>query len=293
VAPGPPFATHIPDAPGLAQYVVLDDWQSPSPLHAVLHALLVAQMKPPGHPAADALVHVPVPSHIRWGVIMPEAHCESAQTVVAGYTSHAEPFARQSPSVAHEAAPWSVHDVAQQIEPPPVAVMHAPLVHCEPAVHDCPLPRSAHVVPWQSPLAQSADAPHVLPTPHVLLCPSHVLPPQSVSVSVPFFTPSVHVAAWHVRGDPVHTLSAQSPATVHDLPVPHLGHVAPPQSMSVSSASLTVSLQCAATQVPLPLQTVPPLSVHGVPWEAFVAPQVCEVHVRVAHTVPVAVQSLG
>jgi hypothetical protein len=52
------------------------------------------------------------------------------------------------------------------------------------------------------PLTQS------LPALQILLVPqrTHTFgPPQSVSVSVPFLTPSGHAAAWHFSGLPLHT----------------------------------------------------------------------------------------
>jgi hypothetical protein len=56
-------------------------------------------------------------------------------------------------------------------------------------------------VPLQKPLLQSVAKPQVWPAPHA----GHVPPPQSMSVSLPFLTPSRHVGAWHVMGDPAHT----------------------------------------------------------------------------------------
>src|SRR5262245_3265565 len=77
--------------------------------------------------------------------------------------------------------------------------------------------------------AQSAFARHVLPSAHLV---GHE-PPQSMSVSVPFFTPSTQVGAWQMF--PVHT---------------PLGHI-PPATHS--------------TQVDIPLQTAPPIWLHTVP----------------------------
>jgi hypothetical protein len=54
-----------------------------------------------------------------------------------------------------------------------------------------------------------------------------------LSVSVPFLTPSEHVAAAHVPFEqkPV----AQSPPDRQPWPVAHVGHVPPPQSVPVSA----------------------------------------------------------
>jgi hypothetical protein len=51
---------------------------------------------------------------------------------------------------------------------------------------------------WHTPLVhtpelQSPPPPQVCPLSHFV----EQLPPQSLSVSLPFFTPSVHVAFWH------------------------------------------------------------------------------------------------
>jgi hypothetical protein len=118
-----------------------------------------------------------------------------------------------------------------------------------------------------------------------------VVPPQSTSVSLPFFTPSVQLAAEQVFKVGSQTLSTQSDPTRHVSPSAHGEHVAPPQSTSVSSASFTPSAQCAATHAPVPSQTVPPPSVHVVPLAAFVVPHTLPVHVLLLQTVPVGAQS--
>ena len=69
-------------------------------------------------------------------------------------------------------------------------------------------------------------------------------PPQSVSVSAPFRTKSVHVAVWQVV---LHTLLWQSPGAPHTCPAPQrAAHAAPPQSTPVSSWLDTPSVQVAA-----------------------------------------------
>ena len=55
----------------------------------------------------------------------------------------------------------------------------------------------------QLPDVQSALMPHPIPTAQVFPAASHVVPPQSVPVSAPFCTVSVHVAAWHFSGAPL------------------------------------------------------------------------------------------
>jgi hypothetical protein len=73
---------------------------------------------------------------------------------------------------------------------------------------------SAHVGAWHTPLVhtplwQSVLARHFLPSRHAV----QAAPPQSTSVSVPFFARSPHPAAWQ---DPlVHTALTQSVAAWH------------------------------------------------------------------------------
>ena len=129
----------------------------------------------------------------------------------------------------------------------------------------------------QTPSLQSPALEHVLPGPQV----GQVPPPQSTSVSTPFFTPSVQVAAWHKP--PVQTPLWQSPVPLHLRPVPQ-GAQEPPQSRSVSAPFFTPSMQVAATHMceaqvpvtqslpltqathwPLPSQTLPPPWVQAVP----------------------------
>jgi hypothetical protein len=72
------------------------------------------------------------------------------------------------------------------------------------------------------------------------------LPPQSMSVSLPFFVRSPHVEARHVPS--VHAPSVQSEPTWQRMPTAHGGHVAPPQSMSVSVESCTPLVHDAVAQ---------------------------------------------
>jgi hypothetical protein len=100
------------------------------------------------------------------------------------------------------------------------------------------------ICPEQTPLWQSLGA--------VQLCPGgqsgHVVPPpQSTPLSLPFFTPSLHVGARQVT---LQTPLRQSEASEQSLPTTHLLH-APPQSTSVSVPFLTVSLHAGARQVTL------------------------------------------
>jgi hypothetical protein len=119
----------------------------------------------------------------------------------------------------------------------------------------------------------------------------HAGPPQSTSVSISFWTPSVQVGAWHVP--PLHTPSTQSAFTLQMRPSAHAAHVPPPQSVSVSLPSLTPSMHDDGTHLPLPSQALPPWSLHTVPLTASFAPQAFAVHVAVTHVVPRDGQSPG
>jgi hypothetical protein len=94
----------------------------------------------------------------------------------------------------------------------------------------------------------------------------HVGPPQSLSVSAAFLTPSVHDAAWHVPD--VHTEDTQSVLAVQILLVPQRAQMpAPPQSLSDSPPFFRPSEHVGAWHLPLwhePLsQSVP--AVHVLP----------------------------
>ena len=87
----------------------------------------------------------------------------------------------------------------------------------------------------QTPLAQSSGPPHTFVSAHL----AHVPPPQSMSVSAPFFTASPQVGA--EQTPPLQTPLTQSLARRQILPVPHLGQAPPPQSTSVSVPFFTPS----------------------------------------------------
>jgi len=92
-----------------------------------------------------------------------------------------------------------------------------------------------HLPPLQTPLVQSEETLQSLPSTHLVAQVGDVeaTPPQSTSVSVPFFTPSMHLGARQTL--PVQTLDWQSVATAQALLVGQRLHVVlPPQSTSVS-----------------------------------------------------------
>jgi hypothetical protein len=88
-------------------------------------------------------------------------------------------------------------------------------------------------------------------------------PPQSASVSEPFFTVSAQVGAAQVRLAAGHTAFTQSVPSLHALPSSQRGQVGPPQSMSVSVPFFTPSAQLLSLQSPpeqLPLSQSVPLT---------------------------------
>jgi hypothetical protein len=74
-------------------------------------------------------------------------------------------------------------------------------------------------------------------------------PPQSMSLSLPFFTPSAQLGAWHRPA--VQSRLAQSPFPPQVLPGAHAVQRDPPQSTSLSPAFCVPSEHVAATQTPL------------------------------------------
>jgi len=89
-------------------------------------------------------------------------------------------------------------------------------------------------------------------------------PPQSLSVSVPFITPSMQVGAWQVVAQ---TPDEQSVAALHFFPTAHTGQ-GPPQSTSVSVPLATLSVHVGSWQA-LPTHT--PL------WQSPALPQMAAV----------------
>ncbi len=87
-----------------------------------------------------------------------------------------------------------------------------------------------------TPLWQSAPVLQSLPVAH----PVGQEPPQSVSVSLPFFTPSLQVGSWQVL--PEHTALLQSLPSLQLRPGVQSVQE-PPQSVSLSSPFSTLSVQ--------------------------------------------------
>jgi hypothetical protein len=83
-----------------------------------------------------------------------------------------------------------------------------------------------------------------IPAGHAL----HTAPPQSMPVSLPFFTPSVQVGG--AQMPLVHTREVQSAAIAHCFPGAQAGQTEPPQSTSVSVPFLTPSAQIGLAHTP-------------------------------------------
>lgn len=83
-----------------------------------------------------------------------------------------------------------------------------------------------HTFDWQSELALQAK-----PRAHGEQMP----PPQSTSVSAPFFIPSMQLAEETQISIALQKLEMQSESEKHIFPPLHFGHVPPPQSMSDSA----------------------------------------------------------
>src|SRR5436190_2068546 len=103
-----------------------------------------------------------------------------------------------------------------------------------PSVQSAP----THTFAVQTPVTQAPATLQVLVAAHLV----HE-PPQSLSVSLPFLTLSLHCGAAQVPA--VQTPLSQSAPTEHLLPGTHGLQVAPPQSRSVSLPFFTPSAQFA------------------------------------------------
>jgi hypothetical protein len=88
--------------------------------------------------------------------------------------------------------------------------------------------------------SQSLPTLHPAPSAHF----GQPSPPQSLSVSVPFFTPSLQLGSAHFP--PLQVMLAQSFDTLQALPIPHRFMQLPPQSTSDSVPSRAPLLHAAA-----------------------------------------------
>jgi hypothetical protein len=162
------------------------------------------------------------------------------------------------PKVAHVAQPsqWpAVQELLEQSEPMPQVLPGAHFPQGPPQSTSDSLPflmLSLQVAVWQTPpvhtpLVQSPADAHFWPSAHLRVAAQ--APPQSVSLSVPFFTPSEQLGDAHAW--PVHTPLAQSPLTAQPSPVGQRAQLlAPPQSTPVSRPFSTRSVQLGALHLP-------------------------------------------
>ena len=81
----------VPDAPGFMHW--FGDTQSATDVHAVLHAVLLAQRKPPGQAPDDPATHVPVPLHVAPLVSALPEHAAEPHVVPLGTLLQAEALA--------------------------------------------------------------------------------------------------------------------------------------------------------------------------------------------------------
>jgi hypothetical protein len=171
----------------------------------------------------------------------------------------------QSVSLSPPFLTLSLHAAVAQMPPVQTPLPQSvPNVQILPAAHGVQLPPQSMSVSepfftvseqpavWQTELEQIADvqsvaAAHALPTPHLVaqVAPVVATPPQSTSVSVPFFTASGQTGA--LQRELVQTPLTQSAPAEHPEPVAHrfAGAQLPPQSIAVSVPFFTVSPQVA------------------------------------------------
>ncbi len=98
----------------------------------------------------------------------------------------------------------------------------------------------------QTELAQSPRRRQAFPATH-----GEQVPPQSLSVSSPSFTPLPHPAVTQTLAGEQSPVAQSEPAW-QPRPTPHVGQLPPPpQSTSVSAPFWTVSVQSGAWQMPL------------------------------------------
>ena len=137
--------------------------------------------------------------------------------------------------------PWLLAHVGQRPPPQSMSVSLVPGFFT-PSKHE-----AAHVLPSQDNPLQSFISLQVRPGPQPVQ-----VPPQSRSVSVPFFTPSVHEGAVQTLFAP-HCLELQSASTLHLSLSLQGGQSGPPQSLSVSVPLASRSVQVAPPTPPVPL----------------------------------------
>jgi hypothetical protein len=269
----PPQSVSV-SVPFLTRSVQLDAWHRPAVHTPLWQSPATLQTLPAAH-----LPHVPPPQSmsvsapfLTLSVQVAARHLSgepkhtplwqsagSAHVAPAPHLGHAPP--PQSTSVSVPFLTTSAQLGAWQMLP-----MHTPAWQSDATLHILPaghLPQvappqsmsvsvpfftlSPHVGAWHlsgepvhTPLWQSEPATQMPLVGHF----GHAPPPQSTSVSVPFFTVSVQLDDWQML--PTHTPLWQSVPPLHTLPATHFGQPAPPQSTSVSVPFFTRSVQLTA-----------------------------------------------
>src|SRR3569623_552736 len=211
-----------------------------------VHTPLV-QSVPVPHPwLVPPRAQVPLPPQSM--PVSPPFFTPSLQVGAAHRPAVHTPLAQLAPLVPHicpTAHSWLVGAAAQV--PPQSTSLSLPFLTVSLQLAGVQVPFAPH-----RPFTQSPATVQPLPSPHFLFVGDAAQePPQSVPVSVPFFTPSLQVGA--AQAPLAHPPLAQmAPAPV---PLPHIfpfaqgGHD-PPQSTSVSEQFFTKSEQEAAWQMP-------------------------------------------
>jgi hypothetical protein len=147
--PAASVETQVPEAPGFWQ--TRPDWQSLFEAHAVLHAVALAQMKPPAQGAAVPATHVFEALQVAAGVSVEPLHEAAAQSP---FTLHCT---QPTDALQTGVDPMQETGVALQVPVPeqvPTGVNMFPLHEADP--HMVVLPGNVH-----APVVSQPVAPHV------------------------------------------------------------------------------------------------------------------------------------
>jgi hypothetical protein len=153
------------------------------------------------------------------------------------------PFAQSLEAVQD----WPSAHLGHIVWPPQSTPLSPPFL--APSLHVA----TAQTPPAQTPLKQSRATAQCLPSAQGLQMCAMLVPPQSTSVSVEFWIPSLQVGATvaHLMAARSHEPLAQSLAAEQLWPSGHLGHIVwPPQSTPLSRPLKTPSLHVGAAQTP-------------------------------------------
>jgi hypothetical protein len=223
-----------------------------------------------------AVEQVPSPLQVEDDCNVEPVQVAGAQAVPAGQTAQL-PAPEQTPVAPHVDADVATQTLRGLV--PAVALVQVP--SCPAALHCSQPPVQALSQQWpstQKPLAQVLLEAHVAPCAKAQTLPLQepleqspptlqVLPaaqgeqnpPQSTSVSTPFFTPSKQLGTWQVPAE--QTPLWQSLPAPQVFPLAQERQTPPPQSTAVSLPFFTPSMQVATWQVPAeqtPLVQSPP-----------------------------------